>query len=82
MELEKWIANQLTHGVDVVRKFPYKYDSDNGGFGYNITLTREEGSQNEKVSTKTPFSLVALLEPGLTEIRMNMNTARGLKGKQ
>ena len=42
MDLEKWIADQFSKGVEVKYLFPCKYNKEKGGFGYEITLAREE----------------------------------------
>ena len=45
MDLEKWIAGELSHGVEVHYLFPCKYDKEKGGFGYEIAFVREEGKR-------------------------------------
>ncbi len=63
MELEKWIQDELTKGVEVNRLFPCKYSGANG-FGYEIMLSRTEGDrihQYKVILTRKDIKQLTLL---------------------
>ena len=88
MNVEKWIQEELSKGVEVNRLFPCKYDAN--GFGYEIILSRKEGSHTQqykllltrKKSERTTLLINQLYKVSLHTDMDEEQACEALKGKK